>query len=90
VKPLHEYDLLEVVRMYHRASELGDRTIEFGPLAKFLPDEDDEDHEDQDEDHDEDEKEGADGGDAPEAGNGKPATVVQSGGDEATPRDGEA
>jgi hypothetical protein len=41
VKPLHEYDLLEVVKRYHRASEMGEKMIAFGPLANFLPDDED-------------------------------------------------
>ena len=37
VRPLAEYDLLDIARGWHRVAEDGDAIVEFGAVAKFMP-----------------------------------------------------
>jgi hypothetical protein len=39
VKPIEKYDLLDVVRQYHRDAEDGEALVCFAPMEDFLPDE---------------------------------------------------
>jgi len=57
VRPIETYDLLDLVRQYHRASETGERLLMFGPIEDFLPEDEEEEEEEEDYEQPPDEEE---------------------------------